>query len=270
MSVELNAENAFGVKGYTASTYGDSFADVYDAWYADLDDEDFVRSITRNLPPSPQRILELGVGTGRLIHQWLSLRPDANDAIVGVDTSQAMINIAQQHQFPSNVTLSIANFSQSLPDGPFDVIFVGYNTLFNLPDEEALTLCMQLVADRLSPNGTFYCDVVRPNGTDESEHRRIRHMDADEVVLSISQHHAHDQRITGRFIQISRTAGVHIRPYSVRYFSPEQLDSIAQRAHLQLVQRTEDGDGTLFTHDSPRHISKYAQSPESPSILKAP
>lgn len=270
MFVESNADNVFGIKGYTASTYGDSFADVYDDWYADLDDGDFVVSIVRDLPDTPVRVLELGVGTGRLVHQLLALRPGMNDTIVGVDSSQAMLNMAARQDFPPTVTLSLADFSASLPDGPFDVIFVGYNTLFNLPHEEALRGCMQLVNERLSHNGHFYFDVVRPIGTDNAEHRRIRHMNADEVVISVSQHHHETQRITGRFIQFVRGGDVRIRPYSVRYFSPEQLDAMAHDAGLRLVSRTEDGDGTMFTADSPRHISKYAQSSESPSILKAP
>lgn len=270
MFVESNADNVFGIKGYTASTYGDAFADVYDNWYATLDDADFVRGIVRDLPDSPVRILELGVGTGRLVQQLLALRPTMNDTIVGVDSSQAMLNVASQQHFPPTVALSVADFSRTLPDGPFDVIFVGYNTLFNLPHEEAVRACMQLVSERLSATGHFYIDVVRPIGTDSAEHRRIRHMSANEVVLSVSQHHTRAQRITGQFIQYSRTGGVRIRPYSVRYFSPEQLDAMASDSQLRLVSRTEDGDGTLFTADSPRHISKYAQSPKSPSILKAP
>ncbi len=270
MFVDTNADNVFGLKGYTASTYGDSFADVYDAWYADLDDADFVGNIVRDLPDTPVRVLELGVGTGRLVQQLLALRPSMNDTIIGVDSSQAMLNVAAQLQFPPGVSLSVADFSQSLPDGPFDVVFVGYNTLFNLPHEDAVRACMKLVSERLSPTGHFYIDVVRPNGSDSGEHRRIRHMNKDEVVISVSQHHSQVQRITGQFIQYSRTGNVRIRPYSVRYFSPEQLDTMAADSQLRLVSRTEDGDGTLFTTDSSRHISKYAQSPKSPSILKAP
>jgi ubiquinone/menaquinone biosynthesis C-methylase UbiE len=268
--VDSNADNVFGIKGYTASTYGDAFADVYDQWYASLDDADFMRAIVRDLPDSSVRILELGVGTGRLVQQLLALRAGINDNIVGVDTSEAMLNVAAQHQFPPGVSLRVADFSQSLPDGPFDVVFVGYNTLFNLPHEEAVRTCMQLVSERLSPTGHFYVDVVRPNGSDSGEHRRIRHMNEDEVVISVSQHHNQAQRITGQFIQYSRRGAVRIRPYSVRYFSPEQLDTMATDSQLRLVSRTEDGNGTLFTTDSSRHISKYAQSPKSPSILKAP
>ncbi len=268
--MEFSDRNAYGIKGYTAATYGDSFADVYDDWYSDLDDHDFVASIVRGLPPQPVRILELGVGTGRLVQQLIELRSGITDDIVGVDSSQAMLDKVSQRNFSEYVNLSVADFAQSLPNGTFEVIFVGYNTLFNLPDEFAVRACMQLVAERLSESGHFYFDVVRPVGSNTEVHRRIRTASADELVLSVSQHHPTAQRITGQFIHFMRSNGVRIRPYSVKYFSPDQLDEMAHDCGLRLVARTEDGDGTLFTVDSPRHISKYAKSSISPSILKAP
>ena len=270
MFVEFSDRNAYGIKGYTAATYGDSFADVYDDWYSDLEDHDFVANIVRDLPPHPVRILELGVGTGRLVQQLIDLRSGIADSIVGVDSSQAMLDKASERDFSENVILSVADFAQSLPIGTFDVIFIGYNTLFNLPDESAVRACMQLVVERLAENGHFYFDVVRPVGNDNLVHRRIRSSSADDVVLSVSQHHPTMQRITGQFIHFMRSNGVRIRPYSVKYFSPDQLDNMAHDCGLRLVTRTEDGDGTLFTVDSPRHISKYAKSSISPSILKAP
>lgn len=253
----------FGLEGYNASTYGDSFADVYDDWYGSLGDDDFVESIVRDLPATPVRVLELGVGTGRLITQFLSARtttaPDIADTIIGVDSSQAMIDRATQRQFPHNVELTTADFTQSLPDGPFDVIFVGYNTLFNVADADALQACLQLVADRLSPTGQFVVDVVHPTNDDDADHVSVRHMKKNEVVLSVSSHDPDAQRITGQFIQFTHGNAVTLRPWSVRYFSPAQLDAIAEAAGLRLVSRFSNGSGAEFTESSRRHISRYAK-----------
>ena len=119
--------NPYGVDGYDASTYGDSFAEVYDQWYADLDDADFLESIVSSLPPQSVRVLELGVGTGRLVAQWLSLRPASGDTIIGIDSSAAMLQIAQEKNFPASVSFMRGDFSEQLPNGPFDVVFIGYN-----------------------------------------------------------------------------------------------------------------------------------------------
>ena len=267
--MNITPGNAFGIDGYTSATYGDSFADVYDDWYSELDDADFVVSIVADLPSRPLRVLELGVGTGRLIHQFLSLRPTHGDTIVGVDTSQAMLDASSSRKFPSTVSLAIADFAHSLPPGPFDLIFVGYNTLFNLPDEGSVRTCLALVCEHLAPEGAFHIDVVHPIGEDSSDHTKVRHMATGEVVLSVSSHNSADQRITGHFIQFIDGGATRLRPYSVKYVSPSQLDAMANDCGLQLVRRTSNGTGTPFTPDSPRHLSKYAKLTSSASNLKA-
>ena len=249
----------FGIPGYTSATYGDAFADVYDNWYSDLDDQDFISSVARSLPGQDARILELGVGTGRLVRALRSLRSEFNDTIFGVDTSEAMLEIARTSDL-GPTTLLNADFSLTLPDGPFDAVFVGYNTLFNLPTNEAIGQCFRLVADRLTDDAMFHVDVVNPMGTDESDHVRIRTMTTGEVVLSISRHDAQEQRIIGQFVHFTDGQHTRLRPYSVKYVNPSQLDELALAAGLQLVSRHADGNGTPITADSHRHVSRYTRA----------
>ena len=250
--------NPFGIDGYTSSTYGDAFADIYDAWYFDLHDNDFVESICADLASSPVRVLELGVGTGRLIRQWLTLRPTALDTFVGVDTSEAMLNIARAQSFPPQVELFPGDFSQSLPDGPFDIVFVGYNTLFNLPNEHAIRTCFSLVASALSPSGHFSIDAVIPQGTHTETVVENRTMSNGDDVESHSTHFPSEQRITGKFVHDAFSASPTIRPWSVRYFTPNQLDAFAEEAGMTCIHRYADGNHTAFTSDSSRHVSRYS------------
>jgi ubiquinone/menaquinone biosynthesis C-methylase UbiE len=106
------SDHPYGIEGYDAATYGESFADVYDDWYADLNDEDFISSVAASLPAHDAHILELGVGTGRLIRQLRTLRPHHNDTIIGVDTSEAMLAIARTAELGANTTLLNMDFSQ--------------------------------------------------------------------------------------------------------------------------------------------------------------
>lgn len=258
--MDVSPTNPFGIEGYSASTYGDSFADVYDEWYADLDDADFVEGITVALPATPVHVLELGVGTGRLIAQFLTRRPDAHDTIIGVDSSASMLDIAANRGFPPNVTLQQCDFSASLPPGTFDLIFVGYNTLFNLPNEYAMLACFRLVADQLATDGVFAIDVVSPLPDKPGDHVSVRTMATNEVVIAISTHDATSQRITGQFVQFTNGAAARLRPWSVRYFTPAQLDALAEEAGLVLVARHEDGIGTAYTPDSFRHVSRYSRA----------
>jgi len=250
--------NPYGVDGYDATTYGDSFAAVYDQWYSDLDDADFLESIVSSLPPQSVRVLELGVGTGRLVAQWLSLRPTSNDTIVGVDSSEAMLQIAQVKNFPASVSFIQGDFSEQLPSGPFEVVFIGYNTLFNVPDEAALRGCISNVARVLSPTGSLFIDAVIPNSTEASTHESIQTMASGEEVLATSHHDPISQRITGTFTHLGHEHASQVRSFAVRYFTPPQLDAIAEQSGLALFSRYADGRQTAFTSDSHRHVSRYS------------
>lgn len=252
-------ENPYGVDGYDATTYGDSFAEVYDQWYEGLDDADFLESIVNSLSDEPIRVLELGVGTGRLVAQWLSLRSTSGDTIVGIDSSAAMLQLAHEKNFPSSVSFICGDFSEPLPTGPFDVVFIGYNTLFNVPDESALQNCIRNVSHVLAPTGSLYIDAVIPRSTDDSTHEFMQTMATGEEVLATSHHDPLSQRITGTFTHLVGTEhGSQVRSWAVRYFTPPQLDAIAEQYGLVLFSRYADGRQTAFTSDSHRHVSRYS------------
>ena len=77
-----------GHDGYGADTYGESFADVYDDWYADVSDVDAtVATIARLAGDGP--VLELGVGTGRLAIPLAA----AGVRVIGIDASPSMLRL---------------------------------------------------------------------------------------------------------------------------------------------------------------------------------
>jgi hypothetical protein len=82
-------------------------------------------------------------------------------------------------------------------------------------------------------------------------------MTAGRVVLSVTRHDAAAQRIIGQFVELADGRPVTLRPWSVRYLAPAQLDALAVGAGLRLVERHADGRGTEFTPDSRRHVSAY-------------
>jgi hypothetical protein len=51
---------------------------------------------------------------------------------------------------------------------------------------------------------------------------------------------------------------VRLRPYSLRYSTPDELDEFARRAGLELAERFEDFARANFDREtSPRHVSVY-------------
>jgi trans-aconitate methyltransferase len=253
----------FGIEGYNASTYGDSFADVYDEWYSHLADDDFPRYLARLLPDRPAKVLELGVGTGRLLRHLRALRGN-RDEFTGIDSSQAMLDKLQEHHDLRDVRVEIGDFSQQLPEGLFDLVFVGYNTLFNLPDDDALSSCLSLVRTRLNTDGVFAIDVVIPESESSPDVVSVKSITTESVTLSVSRHDHTVQRIVGQFVEISSGSGVTMRPWSVRYWTPAQLDTLATAAGLSLHARVAhgdaDGDSVADGSDDARHITTYVRT----------
>lgn len=248
----------FDMAGYDERTYGDAFADVYDDWYADLDDDNFADAVLAACSDQPARVLDLGTGTGRLLVRHLAARPD--DTVIGVDSSAAMLEVARRRPELAGAVLEEHDFSTSLPDGPFDMVLAGYNTLFNLPDDETLASCLSLVASVLADNGRFVADCISPPLDAGGDHVGIRTLAANEVVLSVSRHDPSTGRITGQFVQFTDDAGVRLRPWSVRYVSPARLDEIASSCGLALESRRGDTLSGVWEPGSTRHVSTYRRA----------
>jgi SAM-dependent methyltransferase len=248
------------VEGYTPQSYGAAFADVYDEWYGGLSDAevsaDVVVGLARAVAGDRRpRVLELGVGTGRL-----ALPIAARDVdVVGADTSPEMLARLAAHDPEGTVTPVLGDMVDDLPDGPFDVVLVAYNTLFNLETAERLQACFTAVAARLSPGGMFVVEAFVPEDPPRSGSVvTVRSMSTREVVLSISEHDPEQQRAFGHFVSFVDGERVRLRPWAVRYATPAELDACASAAGLAVAHRWEDFEGHPFEDTSPRHVTVYA------------
>ena len=254
------SDNPFGLHGYTASTYGDAFADVYDEWYGSLGDHDLVDALVRNAPPGASDILELGVGTGRLLARLVAARAGTPDRLTGIDTSDAMVTRARSVPSLSTAHLVTGDFSETLPPGEWDLVFCGYNTFFNLADEESMMRALVLVRSALRDSGRLVLDAFVPGPDTGGDRVGIRSITTESVVLTVSRHDDREKRIIGQFVELRNGAPVRLRPWAVRYVLPAELDTLAERAGLRLLERHADGSSTTFTPESQRHVSVYSPS----------
>jgi SAM-dependent methyltransferase len=257
------------MEGYDETTYGDAFADVYDDWYARVSDVpatiDTLAGLARAGADEPARVLELGVGTGRLAVPLAQEYVGTID-VVGVDTSAAMLARLRGHDPDRLVAATEGDMVTGLPDGPFDLVFVAYNTLFNLtrPGEQAA--CFRSVADRLRPGGRFVVEAFVPDDPPrDGDDISIRTMTADRVILSITRQSAGESTAEGQFVELTEHHGVRLRPWSIRYRTPAELDELATDAGLELETRWQDMARTPFGHDSDRHVSVYRSAAPRPA-----
>ncbi len=240
--------------GYDEQTYGDAFADVYDEWYHAVSDVDATVALVTELAGSGGRVLELGVGTGRLAVPMAAAGLD----VTGLDASSAMLDRLRDADASGSVHVVHGSMVDGLPPGPFDVVLIAYNTLFNLTRDDEQATCIERVADRLAAGGRLVIEAFVPDepfrdGNDVG----IRSMTAGQVVLSVIRYDAAHQQAEGQFVELTEEGGVRLRPWCVRYSTVAQLDAMATAAGLDLEHRWEDVARTPFDDRSDRHVTVY-------------
>lgn len=247
------------VEGYRSDTYGDAFADVYDEWYRGLGE---VGSLVRLVAEEtgmrdgdgPAKALELGVGTGRVAIPLA----DTGFDVTGVDTSSAMLDRLRSADPAGRVGVVHGDMVDDLPAGPFAVALVAYNTVFNLETAERQRRLFVEVAVRLSDEGCLVIEAFVPDDPPRSGGDiTIRSLTVDRVVLSATVTDPQTQRAEGQFIELTEAGGVRLRPWSIRYATPAQLDEMAAAAGLRLAARYADAERTPFDDGSRQHVSIY-------------
>jgi len=243
------------MRGYNDSSYGDSFADVYDEWYHGISD---VASTVQTLADlaGGGRVLELGVGTGRLAIPLAA----TGLKVHGLDTSDLMLQKMAAKEGGGNVHAHLGDMVDDMPGGPFTLVFVAYNTFFNLLTHERQQACFAAVASTLVDGGRFVIEAFVPDTAHDPESNiTVRSIATDRVVLSISTANAADQLAEGQFIDITEAGGVRLRPWSIRWATTAQLDEMAAGAGMTLSDRWEAFDRTPFTAESERQVSVFCK-----------
>lgn len=242
------------MEGYDASTYGDRFAAVYDDWYDDPADTAAAVAFTAHLASEVGgRLLELGVGTGRLALPLAA----AGLAVTGLDASDEMLARLAAKPGGDGVEVVRGDMAGPLPDGPFDVVLVARNTLFNVTTEAGQAACLAEVARVLAPGGRLVVEAFVP--TDEpapTSSVEVRRITADRVLLFVDRHDPDAGEAWSSFVDIGAD-GITLRPCHIRYLAPDALDRLASGAGLVLDRRTGGWDGSTFDDASTHHVSVY-------------
>jgi SAM-dependent methyltransferase len=212
--------------------------------------------MVRELAGTSGRVLELGVGTGRLAMPLAAAGLD----VVGIDSSARMLERLHAADAAGAVETHLGDMVDDLPDGPFDVVLAAYNTFFNLLDGDRQRACFDVVASRLEGGGSFVVEAFVPDGAAEPGSTvSVRSIEVDRVVLAVTDHDPERQRTIGQFVELSDSTGVRLHPWAVRWATPEQLDAMAEGVGLRRSARWADMAGTPFEADSAQHVSVYTR-----------
>jgi len=199
-------------------------------------------------------VLELAIGTGRV-----ALPLAARGLVVeGVDASAAMVQRLRAKPGGDSIKVTIGDMADVPASGPFRLVYLVANTLFALLTQERQASCFGNVARVLGPGGAFVIECFVPDLTRFDRGQRMQALEVTEDMASfeLSRHDAAQQRVTTQIVTMDGQ-GTRMRPVTLRYSWPSELDLMARQAGLQLTERYADWNRRPFDSTSSGHVSVY-------------
>lgn len=235
-------------------SFGEDVAEVYDD--APRGDEDAAVAFLEGLAGGG-RALELAVGTGRIALP-LSARGVRID---GVDLSTAMVERLRAKPGGDRIEVTIGDFAAVPVPGTYRMIYVVFNTLFNLRTQEDQVRCFENVAAHLTEDGSFVIEAFHPgylHRLRDSQYVDAELVEVGKVGLDVARHDAAKQLLQKNHVSLS-AGGVRLNPIVLRYAWPAELDLMARIAGLRLRERWDGWDRRPFTADSRVIVSVYGR-----------
>ncbi|MEE2710072.1 MAG: class I SAM-dependent methyltransferase [Gemmatimonadota bacterium] len=244
------------MKGYGTETFGKLNADTYDELYEDLMLVETLDSVnTLAELAGGGKVLEMAIGTGRvalpLAARGLSVH--------GIEASEAMVAKLREKPGGKAINVKIGDMAQVRVKGTFDLIYLVFNTIFNLTSQEDQVRCFKNAARHLSDKGVFVLETVVPDLSDYVDGQRMKGSwtTIDSARFEVAIHDPVAQTIAFQRIIIGED-GTRMIPHFMRYVWPSELDLMARLAGLERVERWAWWDRSPFTPDSKSHVTVYA------------
>jgi SAM-dependent methyltransferase len=195
--------------------------------------------------------LELAIGTGRIA---LPLA-ERGVRVAGIDFSPDMV--AQLRKKTDEIPVSIGDMSTTTVDGTFSLVYILFNSIFNLRTQELQVACFENAAAHLEPGGVFVVELMVPEVQRLPRGDKFLLFDArpdhvgfdefDLVTQGLTSHHYNPERGT-------------YSTFPGRYIWPAELDLMARLVGMELRERWADWDRSPFTAESGKHVSVWQKT----------
>jgi len=201
-----------------------------------------------------RRALELGIGTGRIA---LPLA-ERGVEVTGIDLSRAMVERLRAKPGGTELEVALGDFSTTRVEGEFGLVYLVFNTIFNLVTQEAQIACFENAARHLVPGGTFVIETMVPDLQRLALGNTVLPFRAEPSGISFDVYDVVTQRFSSQHYTF-RPDGVDAYPVDFRYAWPAELDLMARLAGLELGDRYGGWRREPFTATSSSHVSVYVK-----------
>lgn len=199
--------------------------------------------------------LEFAIGTGRIALPLL----EAGVNVDGIEASPQMVERLHAKPEGKNISVTIGDMSVVSTNRQYKLVYLVYNTIFNLLTAEDQIACFENAARHLNTDGYFVVETAVPHAwiaSGESEYVRAEHVGAMEVVLDVVRYDPVTQLFEENHMLITED-GIKMNPIVHRLLTPGEMDLMARIAGLRLVERFANWERSIFDANSVAHVSVY-------------
>lgn len=202
------------------------------------------------------RALEFAIGTGRV---GLALRQRGVE-VHGIELSPHMVERLRAKPGGADLPVTIGDMTSATADGPFDLVYLVFNTLVNVTTQDEQVAVFANAARHLQPGGRFVVELGVPSLREmppgqrglvfdmSAEHVGIDTL--DDVVGQLTSSH-HWSSIDGRLVH---SVG------QFRYIWPSELDLMGRCTGFVLRDRWSGWSRQAVDADSPSHVVVFEKA----------
>lgn len=199
--------------------------------------------------------LEFAIGTGRIALP-LAARGVAVD---GVELSPHMVDILRGKPGSQQIQVTLGDMSRAATGRRYGLVYLVFNTIFNLLTAEDQIRCFQNSARHLEPEGHFVVETALPHAwiaSGQTDYVHAEKIGAGLVGLDVARYDPVTQLLEESHVTITPD-GVKMNPIVCRLITPGEMDLMARIAGLRLVQRYANWQRSVFDAASTAHVSVY-------------
>ena len=240
--------------GQSEGFFGERVASRYDERAAAMFEPAVVGPVVELLAGLAEdgRALEFAIGTGRIA---LPLA-ERGVPVTGIDNSEAMVARLRAKPGAEEIDVAIGDFATTRVDGEFSLVYLVFNTIFNLVTQDAQVACFENAAAHLRSGGRFVIETGVPGLQGLPVGQTIIPFRADPDGISFDVYDVVTQRFSSQHYVFTE-GGVQAYPVEFRYAWPAELDLMARIAGLTLQSRWAGWQREPFTTLSRSHVSVY-------------
>ncbi len=199
--------------------------------------------------------LEFAIGTGRIAIPLMK----KGVQVEGIESSPHMVERLHADSVGQGINVTIGDMSVITTNRQYKLVYLVYNTIFNLLTAEDQIRCFENAARHLTSDGYFIVETAVQHAwiaSGESDYVRAEHVGTTEVVFDVARYDPVTQLFEENHVRLTEN-GIIMNPIVHRIISHGEMDLMARIAGLSLVDRFANWQRSVFDANSTAHISVY-------------